>query len=48
MESKVKKFIVLTIVWIGAVSLTLYWYDWKLLIILMLFGWGMNLENKKS
>jgi len=30
---------------IGAVSivLILYWYDWKLLLILILFGWANNL-----
>jgi hypothetical protein len=30
---------------IGGISITLilYWYDWRLLVILMLFGWANNI-----
>jgi len=25
-----------------------YWFDWKLFVVLMLFGWMMNVENKNK
>jgi len=29
-----------------ACGLTLYFYDWKLLLIINLFGWSLNLQQK--
>lgn len=35
------------IIYAITIGLILHWYDWRLLIILMLFGWAMRLEDKK-
>jgi len=43
-----KRFILLTIIYGITIGLSLYWYDYKLIIILILFGWGINIENKSN
>jgi hypothetical protein len=44
-----KKIIILYIftgiVWVTAISLILYWFSWKLLVVLIVFGFAMNLER---
>jgi hypothetical protein len=45
---ELKRLAINLVVWIVAIVLILVWYDWKLLIILMMFGWGSNLENTRK
>ena len=39
------KALLIALIWIVTFGLILYWYDWKLLVILFLFGWAMNGDN---
>lgn len=38
--------IIALIIFSSAIGLCLYWFDYKLLIILFLWGWGNNVELK--
>jgi hypothetical protein len=38
--------IISIIVAASSLALCLIWYDYKLFIILMLFGWALNIDNK--
>lgn len=46
MKKKTFQMVFVLLVFTLALYLSVHWYDWKLFIILILFGWGMNLENK--
>lgn len=37
-----------SIISLAAMSLAWYWFGWKLVVVLMLFGWGSNLERFKN
>jgi hypothetical protein len=46
MKKSTKRYLLASAIFIGSLGLTLAWYDWKLFVIMMVFGWGVNLENQ--
>ncbi|MBT8161440.1 MULTISPECIES: hypothetical protein [Arthrobacter] len=34
-----------TAVYTAMLAFTLVWYDWRLFVLMIAFGWAMNLEN---
>lgn len=38
--------ITLTILFTVSIFLIFYWFNWKLFVVLLLWGWAMNFENK--
>ena len=37
-----------TIITIVSCVLAYNWFGWKLVLVLILFGWGLNMENHKD
>jgi hypothetical protein len=40
--------VLISIVYLVATGLILYWFDWRLLLVMIAFGWAMNLDNKRK
>ncbi len=34
------------VLFIISIILCIYWYDWKLLVILFIWSWAMNADNR--
>ena len=45
MNKPTKDEIIAGIIYIVTIGLTLYWYDWKLIIIIICFMWANNIER---
>lgn len=37
--------ILILVLWAITIPLIFIWYDWKLLVILVMFGWANNAQN---
>ena len=48
MEKLTFQFVLLILLWVIVIGLCLFWFDWKFLVIMLLFGWAMNLQNKRK
>lgn len=42
-----KKVVLTTIIYLIGISLTFYWYDYKLFLIMMFMMWANNIERRK-
>ena len=45
MKRRTKLQLLLIIIFIVSFIMTLSWYDWRLFVILLVFGWGNNLQK---
>lgn len=45
MKTRTKLQLLLIVLFITSLVLTLYWYDWKLFVILSVYTWGNNLQK---
>lgn len=46
MKKRTRQTIILLILFSVSIFLIFYWFNWKLFIILLLWGWAVNLDNK--
>lgn len=48
MTKKTKLTITALVSWLIGLGLSIYWYDWKIVIIILMFIWSNNIERSNK